>query len=231
MVRVGQVGTPAFAIVAGVLFTVPLTSLGEWLVHGVLYHGHIPGFANIRRIHHHGHHFALFPPSHYVQHGEHAFMNVRAPLTPFRMAETAFDSFVTSYGQVALHFVAGIPLILVPVWAATGAGVFFASTLVTLGVISWLLSYVHGRIHTPRDGWIERQRFFQWLDRHHYIHHVDLSANINFMLPLCDFLFGTQKSQLTREEARRVPTFEQAKPMAKDIPAGGGVVPGLATVE
>src|SRR5260221_9854715 len=68
-ILLARTGVLALAIVAGVLFTVPLTSFGEWLVHGVLYHGRVPGLEFIRTIHHHGHHFALFPPNRYVQDG------------------------------------------------------------------------------------------------------------------------------------------------------------------
>jgi hypothetical protein len=144
-------------------------------------------------------------------------MQLRAPLTPFRMSDNPVDNFLTEWSQIALHFVAGIPLIIVPSWLLLHSVAFTASALGTLTLISWMLAYVHGVIHTPRDRWVEHQRWFQWLDRHHYIHHNDLNANINFMLPICDFLFGTQKWELTPAEARRHPTFEQAKPMAKDI--------------
>jgi hypothetical protein len=220
-VGLAHVGGVLGGAIAGVLFTVPLCSLGEWIVHGVLYHGRVPGLAKVRAIHHQAHHFALFPPDRYVQHGKYEFMRFRAPLAPFRMADNAFDNALTAWSQIALHFVAGIPLILLPAWYATTAsasGVAFRwSCLVTLSIISWLLAYVHGVIHTPRDRWIEHTRAFQWLDRHHYVHHVDLAANMNFMLPICDFLFGTQKWAMTDKEAARFPSFEQAKPMAKDV--------------
>jgi hypothetical protein len=216
-VLLAHLGGTAGAIAAGPLYAIPLISLGEWLTHGVLYHGRLPGLKLIRDIHHAGHHFALFPPDHYVQHGRYEFMRFRKP-TPFAMSDNAFDNWLAKWTQVALHFVIGIPLLLVPAWLTTFSTTFFLSVLVTLAVVSWLLAYVHGVIHTPGDRLIERMRWFQWLDRHHYIHHVDLSANINFLLPICDLLFGTQKWALTPEEAAANPSFEAAKPMAKDIP-------------
>ncbi|MCK6549470.1 hypothetical protein L6R52_26760 [Myxococcota bacterium] len=216
-IALARAGGPALDVVAAILFTLPLCSLGEWLVHGVLYHGKVPGFAYIRRIHHAGHHFALFPPERYVQDGRFEFMNVRAPLMPFRMSDNALDNFLSSWGQIALHFVVGIPLIVVPAQLLVGDPWFTAAVLATLAFVSWLLAYVHGVIHTPRDRWIEHTRAFQWLDRHHYVHHIDLSANMNFMLPLCDVLFGTEKGIVAPASAAK-PTFEEAKPMAKDIP-------------
>ncbi len=213
-----RVGGPVGGAIGGALFTVPLCSLGEWLVHGVLYHGRTPGLEFIRTIHHHGHHFAMFPPDRYVQtKTKYEFMRFRKPLTPFRMSDNDTDNFLTKWSQIALHFVTGIPLIMVPAWLLTKSPSFALSALVTLYAISWVLAYVHGVIHTPANRWIERQRWFQWLDRHHYIHHVDLKANINFGLPICDFLFGTQKWELSEKEASQFPTFEEAKPMAKDV--------------
>jgi hypothetical protein len=218
MVLIGRSESSGAAFVAAIFFTVPLCSLGEWLIHGVLYHAHLPGLGTIRRIHHDGHHFSLFPPKHYVDpDGRYEFMRFREPLTPWRMADNGLDNFLTKWSQVALHFLTGIPLILWPAWALTGNPAFGAGALATLAVISWLLAHVHGAIHTPRDRWVERQAWFHWLDRHHYIHHVDITSNINFMLPVCDFLFGTQKAALTDREAAAFPTFEQAKPMAKDV--------------
>jgi hypothetical protein len=216
LLAAGRLAGPACGALAAVAFTVVLSSLGEWLVHGVLYHGRIPGLGFIRSIHHRGHHFALFPPTRYVQHGPHEFMRIRDPL-PYRMSDNILDNLLSKWSQVALHFVAGIPLVLAPAWLLTRSPAFLCSSLATLTIISWLLAHVHGAIHTPRDRWIEHRRWFQWLDRHHYIHHIDLAANINFMLPLCDLLFGTQKWTLDEREAAAWPSFEEAKPMAKDV--------------
>jgi hypothetical protein len=204
-----QVGTASGAV-AGVLFTVPLCSLGEWLVHGFLYHRGIPGLTFIRAIHHSGHHSALFPPRRYVHAGPFAFMRFRKPYIPFQMADNRLDNDLTMYSQVALHFVVGIPLILWPAWKLGQNNAFLVSVAATLVVISWLLAYVHGVIHTPRNRWIERRWAFQWLNHHHYIHHIDMTANINFMLPICDFLLGTQKDQLTADEKGAFPRFEEA---------------------
>ena len=82
-------GGVAGAIIAGIAVTIPLCSLGEWLVHGILYHNRLPGLEFIQKIHHAGHHFALFPPKRYVQRSGFPFMRFRAPYTPFVMPEIA----------------------------------------------------------------------------------------------------------------------------------------------
>ena len=218
MAAVMLVPHPAVAVLAGVLYTVPLISFWEFMVHVVMYHGKgLPGMKGVVRIHVAGHHHHIFPPSRYVQDGPYAFMRFRAPREPWRMSDNALDNALTQWAQIGLHFIVGVPAILGPAWLITHDVTFLLSALVTLAFVSWLLAYVHGVIHTPRDRWIEGHRWFQWLDRHHYIHHIDYQANVNFLLPLCDVLFGTLKMKLTEEEAARHPTFEQAKPMAKDI--------------
>jgi len=213
-----RAGAPTAALVLLALtFTVPLTSLWEWITHGVLYHRPLPGMREVFRIHVGGHHLALFPPRQYTRPGPYSFMRFRAPRTPWVMSDNLLDSLMTSGSQVGLHFVIGLPFIVLPAWLLTSDAVFTGAVVGWLGVISVLLAYVHGVIHNPRGRLVERTRAFQWLDRHHYIHHVDMTANVNFMLPLCDLLLGTRKPALSPEEAARVPTFEEAKPLAWDV--------------
>ncbi len=209
--------TPEFAWVLGPIFTVPMVSLFEWLTHGVMYHRPLPGLEKIRKIHVGGHHGSLFPPRSYTRQGTYSFMRFREPLTPWQMSDNLADSLLTSGSQVALHFAMGIVPILLPAWWVTGSVSFLVSTIVSLAFLSYLLAYVHGCIHNPQGRWVERQGWFQWLDRHHYIHHIDQDANINFLLPLCDLLLGTRKPALTAQEAADNPSFEEAKPLAWDV--------------
>ncbi len=74
-------------------------------------------------------------------------------------------------------------------------------------------------IHRPGSHRIvEAQPWFAFLDRHHYIHHVALGTNLNFLLPLADLLFGTLRRQLTPGELARHGPLERAKAR----PAGQG---------
>ena len=203
-------GAARLAALAGVAFTLPLCSLGEWLVHRVLYHGRVPGLGLLRRIHQQGHHVALFPPTRYVQAGPYPFMRVRAPLLPFRMAETRPRQpphRVEPGGAARRRRRPADPAARL---AADPRPRLPRRLRLTLAAVSFALAHVHGAMHTPRDRWIERRRWFRWLDRRHYVHHVDPRTNLNFMLPLCDGLFGTHRPHLTPAEATRVPPFEQA---------------------
>ncbi len=65
---------------------------------------------------------------------------------------------------------------------------------------------------------VEAQPWFAFLDRHHYIHHVALGANLNFLLPLADLLFGTLRTELTAEELELHGPLE----LAKARPVGEG---------
>lgn len=71
---------------------------------------------------------------------------------------------------------------------------------------------MHDTIHRPGTHRIvEAQPWFGFLDRHHYIHHVALGTNLNFLLPLADMLFGTLRRELTPEELDRHGPLERAK--------------------
>lgn len=49
----------------------------------------------------------------------------------------------------------------------------------------------HHLMHKPSIGWIERSRPFQFLKRHHRIHHIQMDRNLNVLLPLADLCLGT----------------------------------------
>ena len=102
----------------------------------------------------------------------------------------------------------GVPFAFVPAWLLTRNPLFTASAIATGMVVSYFFIRVHDVIHYPAGRFMERLRWFQFLDRHHYI---DTRANINFLLPPCDLLFGTLKLEVTEQELRLWPTFEVAK--------------------
>jgi len=54
-----------------------------------------------------------------------------------------------------------------------------------------LYEYLHWCMHIPQGRWIERTRAFQFLKRHHYLHHRYALRNLNVVLPLADWVMGT----------------------------------------
>jgi len=66
---------------------------------------------------------------------------------------------------------------------------------------------LHYFMHKPTIAFIERSRWFQFLKRHHQIHHFHMNRNLNVLVPLADLVLGTlvtrmPASQKTPESAR-----------------------------
>ena len=195
--------------------TVALASLYEWIVHRYVYHGPspVPLLQGIHAIHQRGHHWHRFPPDHYVEHlpVERIPVALLSPARPYELCRSVPRRWGAWAGQYALYLAVGIPFVFVPAWLLTGNRLFTASAVVSGLVVCYFFIRVHDVIHYPANRLMERFGWFQFLDRHHYIHHMDTRVNLNFLLPLTDWLFGTMRREPTAEEMRRWPTLEQAK--------------------
>jgi hypothetical protein len=208
------------ASVAGAFVVIVLLgSFYEWTVHRYLYHGRssIPVAKHIYEIHTHGHHWHRFPPNHYVEGGEVERIPVFPP-APFEVAGSPFRRFMAWAWQFALYLVVGIVFAFLPIWVITHNLPFTIAAVLTGLVEFHLFIRVHDVMHYPAGRLMERFAWFKFLDRHHYIHHVDNRANVNFLLPLCDWLFGTLRTELNETEKRYWPTFEEAKKLQASTP-------------
>jgi sterol desaturase/sphingolipid hydroxylase (fatty acid hydroxylase superfamily) len=106
----------------------------------------------------------------------------------------------------------GVVLVWIPAWLATGSSAFLIGVVISSIVVSNLFIVVHDTIHRPGSHrLVEAQPWFAFLDRHHYVHHVDLGANLNFLLPLADLLFGSLRTRMTQDEIARHGTLAEAK--------------------
>jgi len=210
------------AFLIGVLVLPVAASPYEWLVHRYVYHGTaIPFLRRIYVIHQHGHHYAIFPTWRYVTNGP----VLRHPILSGSRSDlhrTFWSNLRIKAAHFAFYMVLGTVLILAPAWLATRSVAFVAGLLAALLVVSDLFVRVHDAIHYPKDfPWLQRQRWFRFLDEHHYVHQVDTSVNVNFLLPLADLLFGTMRRALTEEElAVHGPLAEaKATPVGASEPA------------
>jgi sterol desaturase/sphingolipid hydroxylase (fatty acid hydroxylase superfamily) len=84
------------------------------------------------------------------------------------------------------------------------------------GVITFLLYYVgyegfHYLMHRPSVPFVERSRWFRFLERHHRIHHVHMDRNLNVLFPLADAVLGT----LVTASTTSAPTPEAARNLAR----------------
>jgi hypothetical protein len=95
--------------------------------------------------------------------------------------------------------------------AALGVKLPYLPFLISFSVAA-ALYYVgyeslHYFMHKPRVAFIERSRWFQFLKKHHRIHHVYMNRNLNVLVPLADLVLGTLVTkapvpQTTPESAR-----------------------------
>jgi hypothetical protein len=205
-------GGISIAVLGAIAVILALGSLYEWLVHRFIYHGpsRIGLFQSIHEIHQRGHHWHRFPPDRYVQDGPIERIPV-FPGDPYALCGSQQKRRLAWAGQYALYMSVGIPLAFAPAWLWSHNLLFTVSCIIAGVTVCYFFIQVHDVIHYPGQRWMERRSLFRFLDRHHYIHHIDNRANINFLLPLCDWLFGTLKLELSPVEASRWPTFEQAK--------------------
>lgn len=70
---------------------------------------------------------------------------------------------------------------------------------------------LHYFMHKPQVGFVERSRWFQFLKKHHRIHHFQMNRNLNVLLPLADLCLGTLVTTMPAPK----PTPKAAKAMAR----------------
>lgn len=209
----------AASFLLGILLTPLLASFYEWIVHRYVYHRRlVPGLHRIYEIHHYSHHHIFFPTWRYVTNGPPR----RLPILGTDLNEFSTEPMTNALTRAAhfcFYFGLGLVLIIAPAWFSTHDLALVAGAVCALVVISNLFITVHDTIHRPGSHpLLEKQSWFRFLDNHHYIHHVDTSANVNFLLPLADWLFGTLRRELTEEEVR----VHGSKEAAKALPVGAG---------
>ena len=53
---------------------------------------------------------------------------------------------------------------------------------------------LHALMHVPKKWkWLRSTSFMIWLNRHHYQHHVDPRTNLNVIIPIADYVWGTKR--------------------------------------
>jgi sterol desaturase/sphingolipid hydroxylase (fatty acid hydroxylase superfamily) len=120
------------------------------------------------------------------------------------------EEWIAALGQGAFYAAFAGPPVLAA-WGLTHNVAFAASfSLVAAGIV-FLAVHVHDAVHCLGHSPLERFGWFWWLDRHHYLHHLDTRSNVNFLLPLGDLVFGTLRREMTSAEQQRWPSYEQAR--------------------
>lgn len=190
----------------------------EWIVHRFVYHEPVVKKLSPIFSVHTAHHFSYFPTWRYVTNGPAR----RLPVSQSNraVATTPFDNASIRLTHFAWYMTFGAVVIWLPGWFITRDWWFVSGLMAGSAIVSNLFIVVHDTIHRPGSHrFIEAQRWFDFLDTHHYIHHVELGVNLNFLLPLADLLFGTLRLHLTDDEVRTYGTLDAAK--AAPIGEGG----------
>lgn len=198
------------AVVLGLAVTPIVASPIEWFVHRFVYHEPVLSFLGAIFKVHTAHHYAYFPTWRYVTGGPARRLSIR------RRTPQAHTSPVRNAGVRLAHYswylMLGAVVICLPAWLTTHNVAFLIGITISLTIVSNLFIVVHDTIHRPGSHRIvEAQPWYAFLDRHHYIHHVDLGTNLNFLLPLADLLFGSLRRTLTPDELSRHGSLAAAK--------------------
>jgi hypothetical protein len=209
-----ELSTPTGLIVSiggGVVSALLIGSLGEWLVHRYLMHRRagIRPFHLAYDLHHRAHHWIQYPPDEYV----HDDCVQRVPASPKlnRVCTTRVGRVLTVALHVAFYSFFAVVLAIGPSFLLTRNPLFALVISVVTAIEIFLFVRVHDAVHHPGLSRLERFGWFRFLDRHHYIHHIDNRANTNFLLPLCDLLMGTLRRELSNPELALWPSYDQAR--------------------
>jgi sterol desaturase/sphingolipid hydroxylase (fatty acid hydroxylase superfamily) len=212
------------SVLAGIVAMLLACSVVEWLVHGKLMHrrSRLPLLHLAYDLHHKAHHWIHYPPSAYVQ-DEVTYVPL-VPPRPERACRTSRETFFAALGQALFYASFSVPIVAAA-WALTRNGPFVADAALVGATFVALAVHVHDAVHCPGHSPLERFRWFWALDRHHYLHHIDTRANVNFLLPIADWLLGTLRASPTPAEASRWPTYAEARanvlPSCRRRNAGG----------
>jgi hypothetical protein len=200
--------SPLVSVTGGLSFAVLAGSAGEWLVHRYVMHrrSRLPLLRLVFELHHKAHHWVWFPPDDYFHQGPVEYASVIPP----RIEKVSVSRARAIVPYVVFYSSFAVPLAVFPAWLS-GNPLFSAVLLVSIGLEIFLFVHVHDAVHYPGYSSLERFRWFRFLDRHHYLHHVDNRSNTNFLLPLADLLMGTLRLELTSEERRAWPSWEEAR--------------------
>ena len=87
-------------------------------------------------------------------------------------------------------------------WALVGLGLWLAGlelpftafvAAFALTVSAYYVGYegLHYLMHKPTLRFVERSRYFRFIEKHHRIHHARMDRNLNVLLPLADLVLGT----------------------------------------
>jgi len=186
-----------------------LSSLGEWAVHRYTMHTRWRNRTlNIPyTLHHVAHHWHEYTPDRYTHAGP---VKYHPTNDPNALCESNAARAWVAIQQFVYYSFFALVFLFIPAWLITGNVYFMIGLVPPVPLVCVMFVHVHNVTHHPAGRLIERFGWFRFLKHHHYIHHIDNGSNVNFLLPLCDLLFGTLRTTLEPAEVERWGTYEQA---------------------
>jgi hypothetical protein len=120
------------------------------------------------------------------------------------------------WGGPILIALSSVPWVLLAIaLRLMGVALPYVAFLVTFAAVTsvYYAGYegLHFLMHKPKFPWLERSRPFQFIKRHHRIHHVHMNRNLNVLLPLADLVLGTLVTEMPSPSA----TPESARLLAR----------------
>jgi len=189
----------ALALVCGMAVAVLFHSVWEWAFHRYLYHRVLaPVLKPIYLTHHVDHHVRDYPASRFTGEVVHDHAHEAHGSVWLRVVRR-FIPGMPAIPDRWVYLAVGLAAVATPAWWLTHNVFFCAGIAVAGATLASLFGKVHGAIHQPgAHPLIEAQPWFGFLARHHYIHHVDFEANMNFLIPIADWLCGTLRRHTGR---------------------------------
>lgn len=116
------------------------------------------------------------------------------------------DVVTMAWWNAPVLFLINVPASLLAAWLIGswwGVAGFMAAVMLYYG----LYEYLHWCMHVPRARPFQSSRLFRWIDRHHRLHHLDPTRNLNVVLPIADLVLRTRLSRAPADEgAHRRPS-------------------------
>tara|TARA_B100001564_G_C20561296_1_gene633862 strand:- start:237 stop:995 length:759 start_codon:yes stop_codon:yes gene_type:complete len=196
---------------SGIIAASLLATIVEWTVHRFAMHRgkRFPLFRIATELHHKAHHWVHYTPNKYIATKPLNRPSVLAK-DKTELCESKFVIMLTTLSHGAFYTFLTVP-ILVAAWKITFNFWFTAAMVFAASIFIYLFIRVHDAVHHPGLSFLENFKWFWFLDKHHYIHHIDNNVNTNFLLPLTDLLMGTLRQNMTLEEKKMWPSYTETR--------------------
>jgi len=148
-------------------------SFGEWLLHKYVMHRRFPLFSYPYKLHTISHHSLFLGDETYTAKRD----DPRAKHVTF--APLDYLLVLSAHGALFLAFE------------------WLTGIVVMIGGLAAILMYLvafdvlHYCWHIPSDTRFQRTCLFRWMKERHQLHHGNPTVNMNLILPIADFAFGT----------------------------------------